>query len=125
MLEKLSEAQVNHILIKSASALRSLRDENAELRRQLASRERRDHAEKIAHTAVDRGIMDPTDAMEYAEKLAHSAEDLEMVEEFVSRAAAGVPLGQTLEKTASDNFEGGEGGTDVLTAFLLNSDIAG
>lgn len=123
-MEKISAAQVNTILVKSAGELRRLSSENAELRAQLAQRERRDQAEKIAHMAVDRGVMDPTDATEYAEKLAASSDNLKVVEEFVGRAAAGVPLGKTLEKTASDNYEGG-GGTDVLTAFLLNSDIAG
>jgi len=125
MLEKISAAQVNHILIKSAAELRSLRDENIELRRRLADRERHEHAEKIASLAVDRGIMDPTDAADYASGLASGQEDLGMVEDFVSRAAAGVHLGKTLEKTASDNLEGGEGGTDVLTSFLLTSDLAG
>jgi hypothetical protein len=125
MLEKISEAQVKHILIKSASALRNLRDENADLKRQLAERDRHDYAEKIASQAVDRGVIDPTEAADYAEKLASSAQDLKMVEEFVSHAAAGVPLGQTLEKTASDNYDGGDGGTDVLTSFLLTSDFAG
>lgn len=125
MLEKISTAQVESILIKSASALRTLRDENLELRRQLAVRDRRDRAEKIAHLAVDRGVMDPTDASEYAEKLASSGENLEMVEDFVGRAAAGIPLGMMHEKTASDHLEGGGEGPDVLTSFLLNSDYAG
>lgn len=125
MLEKISAAQVNTILLKSAAELRTLRDENIQLRRQLADRERYEHAEKIASMAVDRGIMDPTDAADYASQLASGGTDLGMVENFVSKAAAGVPLGQALEKTASDNLSGGEDATDVLTSFLLSSDFAG
>jgi len=124
MLEKISAAQVDNILIKSASVIRQQDARIHELEAELARRDRREHAEKIAEVAVDRGIMDEDDAEEYAEKLASSAEDLTMVEEFVGRAAAGVPLGRSLEKVASDS-EGGEGETDVLTAFLLTSDLAG
>lgn len=124
MLEKVSAAQIDNIMIKAASALRGQATRIQELEAEIARRDRRDHAEKIAHTAVDRGIMDVDDASDYAEKLASSAENLTMVEEFVGRAAAGVPLGRTLEKVASES-EGGEGETDVLTAFLLTSDFAG
>jgi polyhydroxyalkanoate synthesis regulator phasin len=124
MLEKISEAQVNHIMIKAASALRAQQARIGELEQQVASYKRRDHAEKIASTAVNRGIMEEDEAGSYANDLANSSEDLNLVEDFVSRAAAGVPLGKTLEKTAAEH--GGEGGeSDVLTAFLLSSDIAG
>lgn len=124
MLEKISAEQVDNLLIKSASVIRSQDARIKELEADIARRDRRDHAEKIAHTAVDRGIMDEDDAEEYAEKLASSNENLTMVEDFIGRAAAGVPLGHSLEKVASES-EGGEGETDVLTAFLLNSDLAG
>ena len=83
------------------------------------------HAEKIAHRAVERGIMDVDEADSYASDLAESSEDLDLVEDFVGRAAAGVPLGKTLEKTAADANGGEDGESDVLTTFLLSSDIAG
>ena len=124
MLEKISEAQVNHIMIKAASALRAQQARIGELEQEIARRDRVNHAEKIASAAVTRGIMDEDEADSYANDLANSSENLNMVEDFVSRAAAGVPLGMTLEKTAADH--GGEGGgSDVLTTFLLSSDIAG
>ena len=124
MLEKVSAAQVDNIMIKAASALRGQKARIEELETELARRNRRDHAEKIANMATDRGIMEEDEADDYAEKLASSSENLNMVEEFVGRAAAGLPLGRTLEKVASES-EGGENETDVLTAFLLNSDLAG
>ena len=124
MLEKLSSEQADTIMIKAASALRAQGARIQELETDLARRERMDHAQKIATVAIDKGIMEEDDAVEYAEKLASSTEDLTMVEDFVSRTAAGVPLGHSLEKTASES-DSGPGEADVLTSFLLNSDLAG
>tara|TARA_R110002126_G_scaffold416_4_gene2834 strand:- start:394 stop:762 length:369 start_codon:yes stop_codon:yes gene_type:complete len=120
-LEKISAAQVDSVMIKAAHALRGQQAEISRLTNEIAVRDRRDHAEKIAHTAVDRGIMEVDDADDYAEKLASGSEDLSMVEDFLGRTAAGVSLGSPQEKLASDS----EGGSDVLTAFLLTSELAG
>ncbi len=124
MLEKISAAQVDHIMIKAASTIRDQSARIRELENELARRDRIEYAEKIASSAVDRGIMAVDEAEDYANDLANSAEDLKMVEDFVSRAAAGVPLGKTLEKTASDSSHG-EAATDVLTSFLLSSEYSG
>jgi len=124
-LEKVSEAQVNHIMLKSAQVMRGQQERIKELEGQVAAYQRRDHAEKIAHRAVERGIMDVDEADSYANDLAEGSEDLDLVEDFVGRAAAGVPLGKTLEKTAADANGGEDGESDVLTTFLLSSDIAG
>lgn len=121
-LEKLSAAQVNNFMVKAASLLRKQQARIAELEGEKAAWERREHAEKIAHQAISRGIMSEDEADKYAEKLAGSSDDLNMVEEFVNRAAAGVPLGKTLEKTASDDHDNRDGQVDVLTAFLLSSE---
>ena len=88
MLEKLSADQVNDYMIKAASLLRAQQAEIERLSGELAVRARRDHAEKIASTAVNRGIMAEDDANSYAEHLVDSDEDLKMVEEFVGRTAA-------------------------------------
>jgi hypothetical protein len=128
MLEKISAAQVDNIMIKAASALRGLKAENDRLRAQLAERDRRDHATKIASSAVDRGIMEEDEAKDYANDLANSGEDLRVVEDFVNRAAAGVPLGQTHEKVASaGEGEGqpGDGAEARFNDFLLSSPFAG
>ena len=63
---------------------------------------------------------DNEEAEEYAQSLAQGDKDLDMVEEFVNRTAAGVPLSSSLQKTASasDSSE-----SDVLTNFLLTSDF--
>jgi F0F1-type ATP synthase assembly protein I len=121
MLQKLSSADVDTIMIKAASALRAQDVRIAELEAEIARRDRIEHAQKIASAARERGVMDEDDAVEYAEKLASSDEDLTMVEDLVSRVAVGVPLGRAHEKVAS----AGDDETDVLTAFLLNSDLAG
>lgn len=125
MFEKLSAANVDQVLIKTAGTLRAQDVRIKSLEAQVAGYKRRDHAEKIAHEAVNRGIMESDEADSYASDLANSAEDLNMVEDFIGRAAAGVPLGRTLEKTAGDHSLGGDGESDVLTSFLLSSDYAG
>tara|TARA_B100000214_G_scaffold341254_1_gene288255 strand:- start:404 stop:775 length:372 start_codon:yes stop_codon:yes gene_type:complete len=121
-LLKIGSAEVNATLIKAASALRDLSAENERLRAVIADNDRRDHAEKIASSAVNRGIMDPEEAKDYANSLTESDKDLSIVEEFVNRAAAGVPLGNSLQKVAS--VEGAQDGeADILTSFLLTNEI--
>ena len=121
-LLKIGSAEINATLIKAASALRDLSTENNRLRTVIAGTDRRDYAEKIAHDAVSRGIMDPEEAKDYAHSLTESDKDLSIVEEFVSRAAAGVPLGNSLQKVAS--VEGSQDGeADILTSFLLTNEI--
>ena len=117
---KIGSAEVNATLIKAASLLRNQQAEITRLQRELADRDRVSHAEKIAHQAVERGIMDPTDAEEYAKSLVDGEKDLQMVEEFVSRTTAGVPLVAGLAKTASA-AEGKE--LDALTSYLLSTDV--
>ena len=106
-MEKISEAKINTILIKAASVLRTQGTRIKELENKVAGYERLDFAEKIASAAVERGIMAADEAEAYAQDLANSDKDLKMVEEFVGRAAAGVPLGKMLEKVASEDHEGG------------------
>jgi len=121
-LLKIGSAEVNATLIKAASALRDLSSENERLRAVIADNDRRDYAEKIASSAVNRGIMDPEEAKDYANSLTESDKDLSIVEEFVNRAAAGVPLGNSLQKVAS--VEGAQDGeADILTSFLLTNEI--
>ena len=122
-LLKIGSAEVNATLIKAASTLRSLQADNDRLRADLAASARRDHAEKIAHNAVERGIMDPDEAKDYADSLTEGDKDLSVVEEFVSRTAAGVPLGASLQKVASAEGSA-DGDDDVLTSFLLTNEIS-
>lgn len=119
-MNKTASAEVNDTLIKAASALRAQQAELEYLRNQLAQRDREQRAEKIASQAVDRGIMEADEASEYAQSLAEGNENLDMVENFLSRTVAGVPLGSSLQKTASVS---GASGDDVLTNFLLTSDF--
>jgi hypothetical protein len=66
--------------------------------------------------------MDPDEAKDYAHSLTESDKDLSIVEEFVNRAAGGVPLGNSLQKVAS--VEGSQDGeADILTSFLLTNEI--
>ena len=123
-LEKISSEQIDHLMVKAAHVIRTQQSEIVELRKDKADRDRRDHAEKIASSAVDRGIMDSEEGDDYALTLAESDQDLSMVESFVERTAAGVPLGGSLQKVAS--VEGGEeGDSDILSTYLLSNPIPG
>lgn len=122
-LEKISSAQVNELMVKAAHTMRGQQTEIASLKAKIASYERKEQAEKIASIAVDRGIMAEDEAPEYAEHLASGGEDLKMVEEFMGRSTRGLPLGKTLEKTASAENGENAGGEDVLTNFLLTSEF--
>ena len=116
---KISSEEVNATLIKSANALLAQQEQIAHLTNEIAVLNRHNHAEKIASQAVERGIMDPTDAREYAQSLADGNKDLSMVEDFVTQSTAGIPLGSGLAKTASE-YRGSD--SDPLTQFLLSSD---
>ena len=116
---KLGSAEINATMLKAAGALRSQQIEIERLRTELASIGRNRYAEKIASTAVERGIMDPDEAKDYAQQLADGDKDLEIVEDFVKRASGGIPLVEGLQKEAS----AGSSETDVLTSFLLSNDV--
>ena len=117
-MTKLSSENIDRTMIKAASILRSQNQEIGRLQGIIASRSRVDHAEKIASVAVDRGFMDIEEAKDYVSDLVHSEKDLGVVEDFVSRTAAGSPLSSGLKKVASYNGE-----NDVLTSFLLTNDL--
>ena len=117
----LTTAEANEAFIKAASIIREQQEEILSLKAAGASSSRSAHAEKIASAAVERGIMDPEDAVEYAQSLFDGGKDLDMIEEFVSRTAAGIPLGGSLKKTASVSDFSEDG--DILTNFLLTNDI--
>ena len=121
MLNKIGSAEVNATLLKAASVLRDQQGEIERLKAELSVRDRRGHAEKIANSAVERGIMAEEEAKDYADSLIEGDKDLDIVEEFVSRTAAGIPLSSSLQKTASAT--GTDGEADVLTSFLLTNDI--
>ena len=118
---KISSEEVNATLIKAAGILRSQQEKIQRLNSEISSLNRQKHAEKIASVAVERGIMDPTEAGDYATSLVTGEKDLEMVEDFVRQSTAAMPLGAGLAKTASEYNS--SGATDPLTSFLLSSDV--
>ena len=122
MLEKIGEAEINGLLVKSAAAIRELSAENLSLKSQLASRGRQDHAEKIAHVMVERGLMDDSAGKEYAQTLAKGDKDLSVVEDLVQHSVPGLALGHT--KTASAHDEDSTPGEDVLTSFLKSTPLS-
>lgn len=128
MMTKIAAAELDGLLIKTAAQLRSQQAYIAELEAKLAVRDRQEYAEKIAHVAVSRGIMSEDSAAKYADSLAASDRDLSMVEEMVSHGnGAGVPLGQEIEKVASDHtlhLSDGSRADQDFTNFLLTSDFA-
>lgn len=123
LITKIAAQDVDALLLKCASAMRAQSEHIRELESQLASRDRRSHAEKIASLAAERGIMGEDEAHEYADTLAGGDKDLAMIEDFVSRTAAGVPLADPLQKTASGYAGGGDTAEDRFTNFLLTSPI--
>ena len=103
-MKKIAASTLDHLLVKSAALHRTQQARIQELEGRLADSNRRDHAEKIASIAVERGVMEPTGAADYAAHLAGSDRDLSLVEDFVARSTGpGIGLGQVLDKTASDN----------------------
>ena len=124
-LEKISAAQVDGMMLKAAHTIRAQNTRITELESELGRRDRKAHAEKIAHQARERGLMDEDQSVEYAEQLATGSDDLQVVEDFVNRSAAGVPLGTDHEKTASTE-PGVEGQAEAdFASALLNSDLVG
>ena len=117
-MDKLSFESIDRAMIKGASIIRAQNKEIQRLNEIIQSRTRIDHAEKIASVAVEKGLMGREEAKDYASDLARSEKDLGIVEDFVSRTAAGTPLSSGIKKVAHDN-----GGTDVLTTFLLTNDL--
>ncbi len=122
---KIAAAELIGLLIKTAGIIRDQNQEIARLKAELAEKHRHEHAEKIAHIAVSRGIMPEDQAVEYAESLARSSRDLAMVEEFVAHnGGVGTPLGQAeITKTASDHtLATGSQAEAEFVDFLLSAD---
>tara|TARA_R100000149_G_C5801154_1_gene88370 strand:- start:299 stop:655 length:357 start_codon:yes stop_codon:yes gene_type:complete len=115
---KLSFESIDRTMIKAASIIRAQNAEINRLKEIIDSRSRFDHAEKIASVAVERGLMGLDEAKDYASDLAQSEKDLGIVEDFVTRTAAGTPLSSGIKKVANDNGE-----IDILTSFLLTNDL--
>ncbi len=124
-MNKIAAADVDFLMTKAANSIRELAAENRSLRAALAEHDRKSHAQKIASLAVNNGIMDDDAAADYAAELVDSDQDLSLVEQFVSRQSQGLPLGHTVEKTASD-FGGATAGSaeDRFLTDLLSSDLA-
>lgn len=123
MKTKIAAEQIDGLMVKAAHTIRTQQARISHLEGQLAGKERHEHAEKIASAAVDKGIMDPTDADEYAQTLAAGDKDLDMVEDFVSQTVVGVSLGESLQKVAS--VEGADGDTpeDAFVNSLMSSEF--
>lgn len=102
-MEKVSAEHVDHLMVKAASALRSLQAENVALRQRVDTFERERHAEKIASVAVANGALSEDESEDYISNLVTSNDDLTQVERYVGMARGGLSLGRPLEKTASDS----------------------
>lgn len=106
MLEKIGAAEINGLLKQASVTITNLVGENQQLRDELAERDRKDHAIKIANEAAERGQISVDNVGDYAEKLASSGRDLNMVEEFVTNAAPEVPLGSFTKEASEDSASG-------------------
>jgi len=122
-LEKIAGADIDAHLVKAASVLRSQASTINELQAELAKRDRRDEATKIASIATERGVLSEEAAADWATSLAESDKDLDIVEDFVSRSAPGMPLGEPKEKVAGVDSAMGSG-EDALSSFLMVSEYS-
>jgi hypothetical protein len=95
----LTHEDLNGLLEKSASTIRDLQSQLAEKDAQLARFTRTEQAQKIASSAVERGMVGPND---YAAQLVDSGDDLDSLQSAVDMVAPTAPLG-ALKKTASEH----------------------
>lgn len=96
---------VNTVLTKVAHTLRQQHTRIGELEALVAKYERREQLEKVAHTAIERGTMGDEDVDSFVDRWAEDEVPVDVLEDFVGRAPAGVPLAITGDddptKTAS------------------------
>jgi hypothetical protein len=98
----LTHEDLNGLLEKSASTIRDLQSQLAEKDAQLARFTRTEQAQKIASSAVERGMVGPDEANDYAAQLVDSGDDLDSLQSAVDMVAPTAPLG-ALKKTASEH----------------------
>ena len=122
-LEKVAGADIDAYLVKTAGVLRTQAGRIQELETELAKRNRRDEATKIASIATERGVLAEDVAADWAASLAESDKDLDIVEDFISRSAPGMPLGEPKEKVAGVDGLTGDG-EDTLSSFLMASEFS-
>ena len=85
-MEKISSQQVKTLLKTASATIRDLETENADLRVKLASKEKRERAEKLASMMDEKGLSAEFD---HQEKVAHllEAPDLNVTEEAIKMAS--------------------------------------
>ena len=112
-----SPQQIDDLFEKCAAELRSLGEENRELRKQLALRDREERVTKLASDLAHQGVFEEDGAREYVQALADKGMDLDMAETFFNHTAPGLAL--DMSKLAGDADHSSPG--DTPEDRLLNS----
>lgn len=116
-MDKVSHVQVGQMMKVAGSTIRTLSEENQQLKEKVAQFEHKAHAEKVASLMEEKGIQPE---LSYSEKVASllRKENLEVIEEAVGLSAPQMKLASVHEgnavtvegssdiegATASDNF---------------------
>lgn len=111
-LEKISSQKVQALLKQAGASIRTLSEENRELREKLANREREDRIVKVAKEMEDKGLNDEFD---FEQKVAalRSAQDLEATERAVQMTSP-----QGVKLASAGDMAGGGAGSDNSKAAL-------
>jgi hypothetical protein len=111
-MDKLSTADVSEVLAEVPVVIRSLVEENKDLREKVAAANRKDHAERVATLMEDKGHQPDVG---FRAKVAHLLEDpnrdLRVMEEAVRMETPAVKLASV--------SEGPGHGSDPLTSYLM------
>jgi hypothetical protein len=85
-MKKISNVEAGQITKLAAENLRALSEENQEMRQQLATYQKRDHAEKIAHAMEDKGL-EPEASFDQKVEGLLKRDDLTVIEAAVGMSA--------------------------------------
>lgn len=117
-MNKLSQAQTGQMMKLAAENLRSLSEENQDLKTKVAHYEKKERVERIAHAMEAKGLEPELD---FDEKVAGllRRDKLDVVEEAVGLAAPQMKLASVHEDHRA-TIEGGEFTDDAADRFASN-----
>ncbi len=120
-MNKLSNAQISEVLGEVPGVIRGLVERNQFLEEKVASMERRDRVEKLAHEMHRKGINvdTPIDALaDSLEKAAAAGKSIELIEQAVDYVAP--DMGTKIAHLANDEQRSGLGSSD-FERYLIGS----
>jgi hypothetical protein len=99
-MKKISRAEIGEVLREAAGLLRALAEENEALTVKVASLERREQVEKLAHVMHAKGYHTDVPVDDLADSLEKAAErgELPVIEQAMDLVGKRVPLGELTEE---------------------------